>query len=85
MLSVGQAPQASLPVVQQLGPVGPNMVVCMWDGATRSGSHSVGGMVILNPARDILLAKGIQFSVIDDPVVVELLVLREVILWCLDH
>ncbi|CAL1377707.1 unnamed protein product [Linum trigynum] len=61
------------------------MVVCMWDAATRSGSHAAGGMVILNLARDILMAKGVQFPGIDDPAVVELLVLREAMLWCLEH
>ncbi|CAL1398296.1 unnamed protein product [Linum trigynum] len=43
------------------------------------------GMAILTLARDILLAKGVQFPGIVDPAVVELLVLREAMLWCLEH
>ncbi|CAL1395136.1 unnamed protein product [Linum trigynum] len=41
-------------------------------------------MIMFNWAREVLLAKGIQFQLIDDPMVVELLVLCEAILWCLD-
>ncbi|CAL1396881.1 unnamed protein product [Linum trigynum] len=33
----------------------------------------------------LLLARGVQFSQMDDPVVVELLVLREAIIWCLEQ
>ncbi|CAL1367109.1 unnamed protein product [Linum trigynum] len=57
----------------------------MWDGVTQSGSHSAGGMVLMTPAREILLANGVQFSCIADPMVVELLVLREAVCWCLDR
>ncbi|CAL1397696.1 unnamed protein product [Linum trigynum] len=60
-------------------------VICTWDGATRSGSHSAGGLVLLTPSRDVLMAKGVQFSIIDDPMMVELLVLREGIIWCLER
>ncbi|CAL1400646.1 unnamed protein product [Linum trigynum] len=56
---------------------------CQWDGATRKGSHPAGGMVLLSSSGDVLMAQGIQISGIDDPVVVELLVLREAIAWCL--
>ncbi|CAL1385231.1 unnamed protein product [Linum trigynum] len=55
----------------------------MWDGATRSGSHSAGGLVLMTPARDILMAKGVQFPWFDDPLVVELIALCEAVLWCL--
>ncbi|CAL1355817.1 unnamed protein product [Linum trigynum] len=41
------------------------------------------GMVIFNQAREVLMAQGIQFPMITDPMVVELLVLREAMLWCL--
>ncbi|CAL1401916.1 unnamed protein product [Linum trigynum] len=58
-------------------------VVCLWDGATRKGSHSAGGMVLRSLSGGVLMAKGIQFPGIDDPTVVELLVLREAIAWCL--
>ncbi|CAL1370686.1 unnamed protein product [Linum trigynum] len=58
-------------------------MVCRWDGATKSGSHSAGGMIILHQAGLVILARGIQFPDLDDPMVVELLVLREAILWCL--
>ncbi|CAL1387091.1 unnamed protein product [Linum trigynum] len=57
--------------------------ICQWDGATRKGSHSAGGMVLRSPAGEVLMAHGIQIPGIDDPVVVELLVLREAIAWCL--
>ncbi|CAL1381105.1 unnamed protein product [Linum trigynum] len=44
-----------------------------------------GGMVILDEEGIILLAKGVQFQDIDDLMVVELLVFREAILFCLSH
>ncbi|CAL1412455.1 unnamed protein product [Linum trigynum] len=57
-------------------------VVCRWDGATRTGSHSAGGMV-LSSEGGILRAKGVQFPIIEDPVVAEVLALREAVQWCL--
>ncbi|CAL1378948.1 unnamed protein product [Linum trigynum] len=63
----------------------PAVVICGWDEATRRGSHSAGGVVLMTPNRDILMATGMQFPVIDDPLVVELLVLREAVLWCLSR
>ncbi|CAL1378184.1 unnamed protein product [Linum trigynum] len=33
-------------------------VVCMWDGAVRVGSHSAGGVVVLTPDREVLMAGG---------------------------
>ncbi|CAL1403204.1 unnamed protein product [Linum trigynum] len=42
-------------------------------------------MVIMNQAEEIIFANGIQFRMIDDPVVVEVLALREAINWCRDH
>ncbi|CAL1378166.1 unnamed protein product [Linum trigynum] len=56
-------------------------VVCMWDGATRVGSHSAGGMVLLDPHRGILLAQGTQYRSIDDPLVVEALALLDATSW----
>ncbi|CAL1402301.1 unnamed protein product [Linum trigynum] len=75
-LPVDRLPQPSIPLINHFAPEEANMLVCMWDGATRSGSHSAGGMVIMSPARNVLMASGIQISLIDDPMVVELLVLR---------
>ncbi|CAL1411500.1 unnamed protein product [Linum trigynum] len=69
-------------VLNQPGMTGVASLVCRWDGATRKGSHSEGGMVILNAAREVILARGLQFPVLDDPMVVELLVLHEATLWC---
>ncbi|CAL1367563.1 unnamed protein product [Linum trigynum] len=40
-------------------------------------------MVILNFDRAVILAKGIQFLSLVDPMMVEALVLREAIVWCL--
>ncbi|CAL1385078.1 unnamed protein product [Linum trigynum] len=54
----------------------------MWDGAVRSGSHSAGGLVLLTPDREVLLVKGVQFPWIEDPLMVELVTLREAVLWC---
>ncbi|CAL1403043.1 unnamed protein product [Linum trigynum] len=89
-LPVDRAPPVALPTTRNLGPVGDDRVVCMWDGATRSGSHSAGGMVLLTPTRDILMAKGFQFPLIDDLMVVELIALREAVFvvrgaWLLRH
>ncbi|CAL1379341.1 unnamed protein product [Linum trigynum] len=82
----------SLPVDPILQPVPPlainqstsnsSTTICRWDGATRSGSHSAGGIVIMDANGGLVLAKGLQFPLIDEPLVVELLVLREDILWC---
>ncbi|CAL1375080.1 unnamed protein product [Linum trigynum] len=74
-----------IPVPTYLSPVQTNAVICMWDGATRQGSHSAGGMVIMTSAREILGVMGVQFQCIDDPLVVEVLALREAIWWCLEH
>ncbi|CAL1396795.1 unnamed protein product [Linum trigynum] len=57
----------------------------MWDDATKSESHSTGGMNIMDQRGMILLAKGVQFSDIYNPMVVELLVLQEAAFWCLAH
>ncbi|CAL1413810.1 unnamed protein product [Linum trigynum] len=81
-LPLDRVPRYSIPVVQQSGPVG-GRYGCLYVGwGYQEWFHSTGGMVILTPDREVLLAKGIQFPVIDDPMVVELLVLREAILWC---
>ncbi|CAL1404945.1 unnamed protein product [Linum trigynum] len=72
------------PTPRQLGPVGVGRMVCMWDGATRRGSHSAGGLILANHARECLLARGVQFQAVDDPMVAELLVLREAVVWCLE-
>ncbi|CAL1353003.1 unnamed protein product [Linum trigynum] len=58
-------------------------VVCRWDGATRTVSHAAGGMVVLCSGDGVLLAKGIQFLSIEDPVVAEVLALREAVRWCI--
>ncbi|CAL1376121.1 unnamed protein product [Linum trigynum] len=84
-LPVEPSPRSSFPVSQHQSPVAAGSTVCMWDGATKSGSHSAGGIVILSPARDVLFVKGTQFLWIDDLLVVELLMLREAILWCTNH
>ncbi|CAL1360802.1 unnamed protein product [Linum trigynum] len=69
----------SLDVVQSAA------IVCRWDGATKSGSHSAGDLVVLSQDGAVCLAKGVQFPMIDDHKVVELLALREAIHWCLDR
>ncbi|CAL1399241.1 unnamed protein product [Linum trigynum] len=71
--------------MQATAQVGDSHLVCMWDGATKGGSHSAGGMVLFDPARTVLLARGVQFAQMDDPVVMELLVLRETIIWCVEQ
>ncbi|CAL1411943.1 unnamed protein product [Linum trigynum] len=55
----------------------------MWDGAIRPGSHSAGGLVLLSPTRSVLMVKGVQLHLLEDPMAVELIVLREAVLWCL--
>ncbi|CAL1396341.1 unnamed protein product [Linum trigynum] len=80
-----QSPSSHLPdrptvVVSGLG--GP---VCRWDGVVRRGSHSAGGMVLLNDVGTPLWAVGVQFPNLDDPMVVELLTLRKAVRWCLAH
>ncbi|CAL1393166.1 unnamed protein product [Linum trigynum] len=84
-LPVDKPFQAPAAADHQPDHVGLPVVICGWDGATRRGSHSAGGVVLMTPNRDILMATGVQFPVIDDPLVVELLVLREAVLWCMGH
>ncbi|CAL1410178.1 unnamed protein product [Linum trigynum] len=57
--------------------------VCRWDGAVRLGSHSAGGFVLLNEAGAIIWAAGVQFPLLEDPMVAEILTLREAIRWCI--
>ncbi|CAL1361507.1 unnamed protein product [Linum trigynum] len=78
-LPADQAPRVQLPIMRATSHLDGAHWVCMWDGATKSGSHSTGGMVLFDPARALLLARGVQFAHMDDPAVVELLVLREAI------
>ncbi|CAL1384739.1 unnamed protein product [Linum trigynum] len=73
------------PCPSRLNPVRSTSIVCMWDGATRRGSHSAGGIVVMTSAREILGVVGVQFQCIDDPLVVEVLALREALWWCLEH
>ncbi|CAL1353614.1 unnamed protein product [Linum trigynum] len=75
---------SALPPPQPV-PLEADRLVCMWDGATGRGSHSAGGIVIMTPARGVLMAGEVQFPGIDDPMVVEVLVLREAIMWCLNQ
>ncbi|CAL1358509.1 unnamed protein product [Linum trigynum] len=84
-LPVDRTPMIITPVMQPTMQVGGSHLVCMWGGATKCGSHSAGGMVLLDPERRILLAKGVQFSQLDDPRMVELLVLRDAIIWCMEQ
>ncbi|CAL1400065.1 unnamed protein product [Linum trigynum] len=81
-VSAGRVEQGPRPILHPPGLAWGSSMVCMRDGATRAGSHSAGGMVLLDPHREVLRAQGVQFGAIDDPWVVEALVLREAILWC---
>ncbi|CAL1378162.1 unnamed protein product [Linum trigynum] len=74
------SPRTSIPLAP---PVGDTRVVCFWDGATRQGAPSAGGMVLMTSSHDLLLARGVRFPDMRDPMVVELLTLREAIGWCL--
>ncbi|CAL1383392.1 unnamed protein product [Linum trigynum] len=83
--SPGLSPLAAEPSKSNLmGLGGGNRVVCMWDGAVWRGSHSAGGVVLFTPTRYVWLVKGVCFPGMDDPMVVELLVLREAVWWCLE-
>ncbi|CAL1356788.1 unnamed protein product [Linum trigynum] len=84
-LSSDQASRVPIPLMQPTAHVGDSHLVCMWDGATKGGSHSAGGIVLFDSARTLLLARGVQFSQMDDPGMVELLVLREAIVWCMEQ
>ncbi|CAL1372837.1 unnamed protein product [Linum trigynum] len=84
-LPVDQVPRAQAPTMRSATQLDGSQFVCMWDGATRGGSHSAGGMVLFGPGRTLLMARGIQFAQMDDPAVVELLVLREAIIWCMEQ
>ncbi|CAL1367593.1 unnamed protein product [Linum trigynum] len=82
-LPIDQPLRISGPVVRSGTHVDDSRLICMWDGATRRGSHSAGGMVLFDPGWTLLRAKGVQFAQIDEPMMVELLVMREAIIWCL--
>ncbi|CAL1377979.1 unnamed protein product [Linum trigynum] len=59
-LPADEPPMLSPPMVPQSGvPSQAAGVACQWDGATRKGSYSAGGMVLLSPSGDVLMAKGI--------------------------
>ncbi|CAL1401701.1 unnamed protein product [Linum trigynum] len=73
------------PVLPPSGTASGSPVICMWDGATQHGSHSARGVVLMTRGRDTLMARGGQFPCIDDPVVVEVLALREAVWWCLEN
>ncbi|CAL1358535.1 unnamed protein product [Linum trigynum] len=65
------------------GPPGSqNHLICRWDGAVRLVSHSAGGMVLLSPDGAVVAARGVVFPEVDEPMLVEVLALREAILWC---
>ncbi|CAL1397819.1 unnamed protein product [Linum trigynum] len=64
--------------------VGPPRMVCRWDGATKAGSHSAGGVVLFHPFGEIAMVRGYHFPGIDNPQVVELLALREAVGWCVE-
>ncbi|CAL1360390.1 unnamed protein product [Linum trigynum] len=64
--------------------VNPSEVVFQWDGATKAGSHSAGVMVIRLRSGGLIRVMGIQLLDVDDRTTVELLVLREAVLWCLN-
>ncbi|CAL1397657.1 unnamed protein product [Linum trigynum] len=68
-----------------LGTTNAGSFICQWDGATRRGSHSAGGMVIRSSAGLVVGARGVQFGIIDDPLVVEMLTLRDAIHWCTEE
>ncbi|CAL1398789.1 unnamed protein product [Linum trigynum] len=61
---------------------GPPRMVCRWDGATRRGSHSAGGVVLFSQTGEVGMVRGIQLPGIDSPQLVELLALREAVIWC---
>ncbi|CAL1365692.1 unnamed protein product [Linum trigynum] len=84
-LPADQVPRAQVPIMRSSAQLDDSHLVCMWDGATKGGSHSAGGMVLFDPTRTLLLARGIQFAQMDDPAVVELLGLREAIIWCMEQ
>ncbi|CAL1407013.1 unnamed protein product [Linum trigynum] len=62
-LPVDQTPRVQILMMQPTTQVGDSHLVCMWDGATRSGSHSAGGMVLFDPERTLLLARGSSFLI----------------------
>ncbi|CAL1374106.1 unnamed protein product [Linum trigynum] len=84
-LLVDCATPSLTPILHPTGLAEAPTIVCMWDGATRAGSHLADGMVLFGPHREILLDQGTQFRSIDDPLVVESLALREAIFWCVAH
>ncbi|CAL1390172.1 unnamed protein product [Linum trigynum] len=58
-LPANQAPRAQAPIMRSTAQLDDSHLVCMWDGATKGGSHSAGGMVLFDPSRTLLLARGI--------------------------
>ncbi|CAL1406384.1 unnamed protein product [Linum trigynum] len=56
--------------------------VVMWDEAVRADSHSVGGLIIKDGGGPVLLARGMVFEDVVNPLVVDTIVLREPIQWC---
>ncbi|CAL1394229.1 unnamed protein product [Linum trigynum] len=56
-LPVDVPPMPPPPMVPRSGGSGQAAgFTCQWDGDTRKGSHSAGGMVLLSPSGDVLMA-----------------------------
>ncbi|CAL1400672.1 unnamed protein product [Linum trigynum] len=56
--------------------------VCSFDGAVREASHSAVGIVLQGPYGVVVRALGKGLADLTDPMLVELMAIREAILWC---
>ncbi|CAL1397577.1 unnamed protein product [Linum trigynum] len=83
-LLVDQVQHLCMPSVSFASTAVLQTVTCQWDGATKAGLHAAGGIVINDLFGNVILARGIQFPYMDDPLVAEMLVLREAVVWCLE-
>ncbi|CAL1357242.1 unnamed protein product [Linum trigynum] len=72
------------PLQQSLDLGGSFSVICMWDGAVCADSHSTGGLILKDERDFVVFVLGLFFEVMDDPLVVETIALREAIQWCRD-
>ncbi|CAL1413752.1 unnamed protein product [Linum trigynum] len=76
---MGQSPRCSYgPILEGSSGTtrwGAHLAVCMWDGATRSGSHSADIILIKDQGGESLWSKEYSFLI---------LMTRETILWCLE-
>ncbi|CAN1335068.1 Putative ribonuclease H protein At1g65750 [Linum perenne] len=64
-------------------PPSPMRIKCNVDGAVKKGTGGAIGLIVRDVSSFLIFAGGKSFNKIEDPFILELLVIREATLWCL--